>query len=54
MVSNVSDMIQQIAASEEEQSAAAGQVSANMESISKVTKEAFGSVSETSNAASDL
>ncbi len=53
-VKNVSDMIQQIAAATEEQSAAAGEVSTSMESISTVTKEASATVTDTSNAAEEL
>ena len=42
IVKNVSNMINQIAAAEEQQSAAAGEISSNMESIANVTKEASG------------
>ena len=54
IVKNVSNMITQIAAAEEQQSAAAGEISSNMESIANVTKEASGSVKDTSNAANEL
>ena len=54
IVKNVSNMITQIAAAEEQQSAAAGEISTNMESIANVTKEASGSVKDTSNAANEL
>jgi methyl-accepting chemotaxis protein len=54
IVKNVSNMIHQIAAAEEQQSAAAGEISSNMESIANVTKEASGSVKDTSNAANEL
>ena len=54
IVKNVSNMINQIAAAEEQQSAAAGEISSNMESIANVTKEASGSVKDTSNAANEL
>ncbi len=54
IVKNVSNMINQIAAAEEQQSAAAGEISTNMESIANVTKEASGSVKDTSNAANEL
>lgn len=54
IVKNVSNMINQIAAAEEQQSAAAGEISSNMESIANVSKEASGSVKDTSNAANEL
>lgn len=54
IVKNVSNMIHQIAAAEEQQSAAAGEISANMEVITSVTKEASGSVKDSSNAANEL
>jgi len=54
IVKSVSNMIMQIAAAEEQQSAAAGEISANMEGIAAVTSQASGSVKDTSDAANEL
>ncbi|MCC7202966.1 MAG: HAMP domain-containing protein [Nitrospirae bacterium] len=54
IVRNVSNMIHQIAAASEQQSAAAGDISSNMEGIAAVTRETAGSVRETSNSANEL
>ena len=54
VVKNVSNMILQIAAAEEQQSAAAGEISSNMEGIATITSQASGSVKDTSAAANEL
>ena len=54
IVKSVSNMILQIAAAEEQQSAAAGEISTNMEGIAAVTSQASGSVKDTSDAANEL
>ncbi|OHB69554.1 MAG: hypothetical protein A2W23_04055 [Planctomycetes bacterium RBG_16_43_13] len=54
IVNKVSNMIVQIAAAEEQHSAAAGEISSNIECIATVTSEAAGSVKDTSHAANEL